>query len=177
MPGVNDGLSSSAVMIAQLRTGEGSQHGGADYTDPTGNCTRGHGTLVHHGACSPAELAAQPDARRNETDFISRIQAAEQAVRSAVPSRRLTQDQFDALVSATYNLGPTGAASILDSANQTDDPGVVRRLRDRVNAEVRGPGGRRTGRMVRLPGLVTRREHEARPFLSGNTAAQPGAAR
>lgn len=165
MPGVNDGTSASATLIASLRTAEGARNGGANYTDPAHNCTRGHGILVHHGDCTAAELAAQPNAQANEADFMARIHTAEQQVRNQVPDRVLTQDQFDALVSAAYNLGGAGAGPVLGAANRNDNPGVVAGLRARVNAAERDRAGRPTGRMVRLPGLVTRREREARPFL------------
>ncbi len=148
-------------MIAQLRQSEGTQNGGGYYNDPTHNCTRGQGILVHPGDCAAAELATPPDTAANEAEFMRRVHAAEQQVRDSVQDRTLTQDQFDALVSAAFNLGGAGAAPVFGAANRNDDAGVVNRLRDRVNARDRA-----TGRMVRLPGLVRRREQEAQPFLT-----------
>ena len=159
MPGVNDGMSASAGMIAQLRQSEGTANGGGYYNDPTHNCTRGAGILVHPGDCTAAELATPPDTQANEADLMARIHTAERQVRSQVQTRALTQEQFDALVSAAFNMGGAGASPVLGAANRRDDRGVVGALRARVNAR-----DRQTGRMVRLPGLVTRREQEARPF-------------
>lgn len=112
------------------------------------------------------------DAAANEAELLRRIHIAEQAVRSQVQDRQLTQAQFDALVSATFNLGGAGTAPVLQAANNNDD-GVVTALRARVNARERGPNGRPTGRVIRLPGLVTRREREAQPFLPRMPGQQP----
>ena len=160
MPGANDAMSASATLIASLRQSEGSRNGGGYYNDPTHNCTRGNGILVHPGDCTAAELATPADQAANDADLTTRVHTAEQQVRNQVQDRVLTQDQFDALVSAAFNMGGAGAAPVLGAANQADDAGVVDALRARVNAR-----DRRTGRMVRLPGLVTRREREAPPFL------------
>ncbi len=172
MPGLNDAMSASATMIANLRASEGTRNGGGYYTDPAHNCTRGVGILVHPGDCTAAELATPPDAAGNEAALMARIHVAEQSVRNQVTDRLLTQEQFDSLVSAAFNLGGAGAAPVLGAANRNDDPGVVRSLRDRVNAAERDRAGHRTGRMVRLPGLVTRREQEAAPFLPRAGARQ-----
>ncbi len=166
MPGANDSMSASAALVASLRQSEGTRNGGGYYNDPTHNCTRGTGILVHPGDCTAAELATPPDQAANDADLMARINTAAQQVRNQVQDRVLTQDQFDALVSAAFNLGGAGAAPVLGAANRADDAGVVDGLRARVNAR-----DRRTGRMVRLPGLVSRREREAAPFLA------PGAGR
>ena len=166
MPSANDGLFASAGLVASLRDMEGGPNGGGYYNDPAHNCTRGTGILVHFGDCTAAELAMPPDDATNQLDLTARIHRAEQQVRDKVPDRLLTRDQFDALVSATFNLGGAGALPVLQAANRGDDPAVVAALHARVVANVRGPNGLPTGRVVRLPGLVTRREREAQPFMS-----------
>jgi GH24 family phage-related lysozyme (muramidase) len=157
-------MSASAAMIAQLRQSEGGRADGGYYTDPAGNCTVGTGILVHHGDCTAAELAAHPDNTANQAALESRIHDAEGSVRSRVGDRALTQDQFDSLVSAVFNLGAGGAAAVLQQANRADDPGVVRALNDRIRATPRDRNGNATGPAVILPGLVRRRAQEARPF-------------
>jgi len=168
MPGVNDGLSAGAAAIARLRGsgagGEGSQAGGGYYTDSVHDCTRGTGLFVHHGDCTAAELVERPDTAANDAELTRRINQAEQAVRSRVATRPLTQDQFDALVSATFNLGARGVRGVLDSADANDDTGVINGLHARVHAPQHDRAGHATGRTVILPGLVTRRAMEARPF-------------
>jgi lysozyme len=138
------------------------------YNDPAGHCTIGIGHLVHRGRCNgnePAEFKKgisrqrayqllQKDARRME--------AAVNGLR--VP---LNQNQFDALVSFTYNLGPgwtvekTGIRDALKARRYKDVP---REMKKWVNA-----GGRP------LPGLVRRRNAEAKLFSKPpGPAPQPG---
>ena len=154
----------SADGSAALRSSEGQVNGGGYYNDAAGNCTRGTGISVHQGQCSGVELARPADTQANEHDFTTREARAEDQVRQQVSDRHLTQPQFDALVSATYNLGGTGAHSILNRANQNDDTGVVRELRDHENMRERDANGHLTGRMVHSRGLEDRREREAVPF-------------
>ena len=112
-------------MVANLRASEGTRNGGGFYTDPAHNCTRGAGILVHSGDCTAAELATAPDAQANEADFTTLLHTAERQVRNQVQDRALTQDQFDALVSAAFNMGGAGAHPVLDAANRNDNAAVV----------------------------------------------------
>jgi GH24 family phage-related lysozyme (muramidase) len=152
----------SAQGLAALRASEGQVNGGGYYNDEAGNCTRGTGTLVHHGACSAAELARPVDQQANERDFQDRVSDAEAQVRRDVHNRPLNQSQFDALVSATYNLGGRGAAQVLDRANHNDDAGVARELRRDVMEHHTDAHGHRIEAPSR--GLERRREREAAPF-------------
>jgi GH24 family phage-related lysozyme (muramidase) len=161
-PNANAGMHISAAGLAALRASEGQVNGGAYYNDQAGNCTRGTGILVHQGACSAAELARPTDAQANENDFQSRVNQAEEEVRQRVPDRQLTQPQFDALVSATYNLGNAGVRPVLNDADRNNDPGVVQELRNHVMVHQTDAHGHRT--MVRSHGLENRREREAAPF-------------
>ena len=137
------------------------------YNDPVGHCTIGIGHLVHRGRCNGSEPAEfkkgisldqayallQKDARRME-----------KAVNDlGVP---LNQNQFDALVSFTYNLGPnwtkskTGLGDALRAHRYGDVP---RELNKWCKA-----GGKV------LPGLVRRRAAEGRLFAKGGgTSPKP----
>jgi GH24 family phage-related lysozyme (muramidase) len=160
----NANMTTSAAGIAALRASEGQRNGGGAYNDTANNCTQGTGILVHTGPCTGAELARPPDQQANEATFQTRLHDAEASVRRQVPGRALTQDQFDALVSATFNLGGH-ARPVLERANRHDDPGVVGALRDRVFVQPRDAHGAATGPLRRSQGLANRRKREVQPFL------------
>lgn len=138
------------------------------YDDPAGHCTIGIGHLVHRGRCNgnePAEFKKgisrgrayqllQKDARR--------MAAAVNGL--GVP---LNQNQFDALVSFTYNLGPgwtTEKTGIRDALKARRYKDVPREMKKWVNA-----GGKP------LPGLVRRRNAEAKLFSTpAGPKPQPG---
>ena len=164
----NANMSMSAAGIAGLRTSEGQRNGGGYYDDSAHNCTRGAGILVHTGPCSAEELARAPDVQGNEATFQSRLHDAEAAVRRQVTDRALTQEQFDALVSAAFNLGATGVQPVTAQANRNDDAAVQRELRGRVFVRPRDARGHPIGPPQWNRGLFNRREREAQPF------GQPG---
>jgi GH24 family phage-related lysozyme (muramidase) len=127
---------------------------GALYNDPAGHCTIGYGHLVHRGRCNggePAEFRAG----------ISRQRAAQllrQDAAVAVAAVPLAPWQFDALVSFTFNVG-AGAfrrSTLLERLNAGAYEAVSEQLRRWVTA-----GGRI------LPGLVARRNAEAKLFTTG----------
>lgn len=131
------------------------------YNDPAGHCTIGYGHLVHRGRCNgsePAELRAGISRRRAAQLLRADAAAAVAAVRDNV-AVALTQEQFDALVSFTFNVG-AGAfrrSTLLERLNAGALEAVPAQLGRWVTA-----GGRR------LPGLVTRRAAEARLFTIGH---------
>jgi lysozyme len=137
------------------------------YNDPAGHCTIGIGHLVHRGRCNGGESSefkkGITSARASELLRID-AQRMETAVHGlGVP---LNQNQFDALVSFTYNLGPgwTKKSGLRDALLQRRYRDVPRELRRWVKA----------GGQV-LPGLVRRREAEGRLFDTGSApAASPG---
>ncbi|WP_436017899.1 lysozyme [Trinickia sp. LjRoot230] len=133
------------------------------YDDSVRNCTFGIGTLVHLGPCTQEELQRQVAPAAVEAEFVRRVHEAELAVRRNVPDRNLTQAQFDALVSFTYNLGATGARSVLHTANRGEDTRVANQMEQYVYAHPRDDRGRRLPPR-RQPGLVTRRREESAPF-------------
>ena len=134
---------------------------GALYNDPAGHCTIGYGHLVHRGRCNgsePAELRAGITRERAAQLLRSDAAVAVAAVRDSV-AVALTQAQFDALVSFTFNVG-AGAfrrSTLLARLNAGRHEAVPAQLRRWVTA---------SGRT--LPGLVARREAESRLFTTGH---------
>jgi lysozyme len=133
---------------------------GALYNDPTGHCTIGYGHLVHRGRCNgnePAEFRDGISTARGVQLLKSDAGVAATAVNRHV-AVKLSQQQFDALVSFTFNVG---AGAFRDST-------LLNRLNagrfDAVPGQLRlwNKGGG-----VVLPGLVRRREAEAKLFTTG----------
>jgi GH24 family phage-related lysozyme (muramidase) len=133
---------------------------GALYNDPAGHCTIGCGHLVHRGGCDGSELAEfRGGISRQRAAQLLRVDAgvAVAAVRDNV-ARPLTPQQFDALVSFTFNVGAAAfrRSTLLQRLNAGAYEAVPEELRRWVTA-----GGRT------LPGLVARRAAEAKLFTSG----------
>lgn len=135
----------------------------AYYNDQANNCTYGVGTLAHTGPCTQEELARPVTAAQVNAQLAVRVNVAEATVRRAVNARELTQDQFDELVSYTYNAGAGGARVALQAANQSNDASVVSHMTSRVYIHPRDANGRRLA-PVRSNGLVNRRQLESAPF-------------
>ena len=124
------------------------------YNDPANNATGGYGHLIHLGPLngSPAEaewrnLTEAEGKRRLAADIVSYAHAVEQYVR--VP---LTQNQFAALVSFTFNVGPGNLQSsqllaVLNMGNYSEVPGQLMRW-------IYGSDGNQ------YPGLIRRRRAE-----------------
>jgi GH24 family phage-related lysozyme (muramidase) len=135
------------------------------YPDPgTGGApwTIGYG---HTGGVVPGETITQAQA---ETYLKHDLESAEDAVRQNVHVP-LTQNQFDALVSLTYNVGPNGYPGLLATLNRGDYTGAQSMFRDYVYAD---------GHV--LQGLVNRRAQEAALFgssaPSGSASGTPAPA-
>ncbi|CAD6514274.1 glycoside hydrolase family protein [Paraburkholderia sabiae] len=157
----NETKQMSAAGLNALRTREGAVlH---YYNDIANNCTFGVGGLAHHGPCTDEEMRRPVNAADVNAQLAVSVRSAEAAVRRQVPRRELSQDQFDALVSYTYNTGPTGAHPVLSAANAGQDAQVVSHMNRNVNVVPRDAHGRRL-RPVRSAGLVNRRREEAAPF-------------
>jgi GH24 family phage-related lysozyme (muramidase) len=136
------------------------------YNDPAGHCTIGIGHLVHRGPCNGREPARFKRGLTPAQAF-ALMQRDAQRFANAVNGLRipLNQNQFDALVSFTYNLGPgwTGwnnnLRRLLRARRFREVP---RELMTWVHAG---------GRVVQ--GLVRRRKAEGRLFAAPVGPAPP----
>ena len=128
------------------------------YQDPVGVWTIGYG---HTGTAKPGQKITEAQA---EQLLRQDVGWAQDAVRKNVKVP-LTQGQFDALVSFTFNLGAgaLGRSTLLKKLNAGDYAGAQAEFGKFVHA-----GGRV------LPGLVRRRNEEAQMF--GNQRPQGGTA-
>ncbi|NUR06825.1 MAG: lysozyme [Nocardioidaceae bacterium] len=152
--------------------GEFEGFSGRLYNDPAGHCTIGYGHLVHRGPINGAEpqrfsrgITESQGRRLLREDARPAGEAVSSLVR--VP---LSQQQFDALCSFTYNLGAGNLrrSQLLKRLNAGEYDAVPEELSKWVNA-----GGRE------LPGLVRRRRAEGVLFRAGSYPwqTQPAAAR
>lgn len=153
----------SAAGWASLRAREGAIF--HYYNDSARNCTYGVGTLAHLGPCTEEEMRRPVTPEEVNAQLSIRVHSTEAAVRRQVPDRELTQEQFDALVSFTYNAGATGAHPTMAAANGGRDAEVAQQMAQHVYVHPRDAHGRRLA-PVRSTGLVIRRREEAVPFLN-----------
>jgi len=162
--GANDKLYMSPAARAKMRRREAEAY---KYYDDMGqgkgNCTWGPGILLHRGPCTKVELKKKVGAAEVESEFARRVQGAENAVRRNVKSQALTQAQFDALVSLTYNVGPHGARTTYDLVDSGDLAGAAANISTIVRATVHRE-------KVVARGLIARRAEEAAPFRQPTVA-------
>jgi lysozyme len=158
----NENMHTSAAGLATLREREGAIL--RYYNDIANNCTFGVGTLAHLGPCTIEELRRPVTVAQVNVQLATRVSSAEAAVRQRVRTQQLTQEQFDSLVSFTYNVGATGARATLDAANRGANAQVVTRMNNNVYVHPRDARGRRLPG-VRVQGLVNRRQEEVQPFI------------
>ena len=130
------------------------------YNDVANHATIGYGHLLHHGPVTKSDMAKYPKGlSRDEALALLRKDIArfEQAVRKTVKVK-LSQNQFDALVSFSFNVGTGALASstLVRLLNKGDYGCVPGELLKWVNA-----GGRR------VEGLVRRRRVEGQVWSKG----------
>ncbi|WP_293360079.1 MULTISPECIES: S8 family serine peptidase [unclassified Microcoleus] len=160
-PTPSPGTSASTVSEAGLRFIAG--HEGIRlklYNDPAGHCTIGVGHLVHLGNCNgsePAEFRGGISEQRAYELLRADVNTAVKAVKSLVKVP-LNQQQFDALVSFTFNLG-AGSLQQSDLLKRLNS-GEYSAVPTELNRWVYGGG-------VKLPGLVRRRNEEGILFRDG----------
>jgi GH24 family phage-related lysozyme (muramidase) len=140
------------------------------YNDPAGHATIGVGHLLHHGKCTPTDYGrygsrANPKMTREQAFQLLKLDVTrfEAAVERLV-TVPLNQNEFDALVSFTFNVG----------AGAFEDSTLLRLLNQGRRRDAAAQFGRwvRGGGQV-LPGLVTRREAEKQLFLTPAVTAVP----
>jgi lysozyme len=125
------------------------------YICPAGYLTIGYGHLITQSEKSTYANRSLSEAEA-EILLIKDVEVAERAVRELVKVP-LTQGQFDALVSFTYNLGANKLlkSTLLRLLNRGSYAGAAQEFPKWVYANKR-----------RLNGLMKRREAEQRLFLS-----------
>jgi len=153
----NTRLSMSAAARRHLRSRERVRGYYNDMGGNRGNCTYGIGILVHRGACTAAELRRPLTTAQVEISFAAAIREAERAVKRKVTRQALTQEQFDALVSYTFNTGANGAAGTLALV----DRGRLHEAAGNMSRNIRTNVG---GQRVVARGLIQRRQEESAPF-------------
>lgn len=126
-----------------------------------GNCTWGIGILAHLGPCTSDELKKEVSAAEIEASFASRVGEAERIVRRRVSKQVLTQDQFDALVSFTYNSGGRGAAKVLAHVDDGDFNAAASGITGAIYMTIRTKKG---SKRAIARGLISRRAEESAPF-------------
>jgi lysozyme len=147
------------------------------YNDSVHNCTYGAGTLVHLGPCAEAEMHTTVTPTMIVKGMQGGVDSAQTAVYRSVTHYQLTQDQFDALVSFTYNVGGGGARSVFQLVDQGKLAAAADKMMEFVNATVYGPDRKplrdQNGKIITrvLPGLVRRRREESAPFRKAQSNA------
>ncbi len=164
-PSANAGMKMSPEARAGMRRREVDVFKYYDDMGPgKGNCTWGAGILAHKGVCTKEELARPVSAAAVESEFARRVGEAEAGVIRNVKKQKLPQDQFDALVSLTYNAGVYGSRrvyALVESGRPAEAAAQIRMMTTtRVN-----------GKPVLARGLISRRAEESAPFQAAAKAA------
>lgn len=125
-----------------------------------GNCTWGAGLLAHKGICTQEELARKVSATMVDLEFNRRVSEAERYVRLKIRVP-VNQDQFDALVSLTYNAGIGRMEETYSYVNSNDFKGAANNISKMIRVQVAVKGRKK---YVVAPGLIKRRKEESAPF-------------
>lgn len=139
------------------------------YNDPAGFCSIGYGHLIKLSRCDGTEPADFKDGitRAEGRELLKRdLAVAQRAVSGAVESQ-LTEGQYAALVSFTFNVGGGNfrTSTLLKRVNARDFDDVPRQFRRWIYAD---------GRVFK--GLQNRREGEISLFFDGISQDQVAAA-
>ncbi|MES2164055.1 MAG: glycoside hydrolase family protein [Pseudomonadota bacterium] len=161
-PGSTSPMKMSLAGRSNLRARERAEARYYDDMGPgRGNCTWGAGILAHKGPCTAEELKRPVSDAAVAAEFSSRVADAERTVRIRVKHQVLDQDQFDALVSYTFNLGPHGAGKVLELV----DKGKLREAATKMSSMTRVRVKTKHGsKLVIARGLISRRAEESAPF-------------
>jgi lysozyme len=138
-----------------------------------GNCTMGYGHLVQRNPCSADELTTKVSERDVIGGFDSDVRTAESIVNRNVKVS-LTQEQFDALVSYTFNRGPGGAHKAFKLINDGEFEKAATEISSHVRATVK-----KKGKSVATVanGLYSRRTEESAPFRKAANKTSQGVQR
>lgn len=164
-PSVNAGMKMSPEARAAMRRRERDVFNYYDDMGPgKGNCTWGPGILAHKGACTKEELASPVSAAAVEAEFSRRVAEAEAGVIRHVRKQKLPQDQFDALVSLTYNAGAHGSRNVYTLVDTGRPAEAAAEIQTMTSTHV-------NGKKVLARGLISRRADESAPFQAAAKAA------
>ncbi len=92
----------SNALLRFLLTCEG--YRGVSYNDTNNNCTVGYGHLMHLGRCSASDFTQHTTPAQAYSQFVSDVDSATNLLNSGLQVE-LSQAQFDAMVSLSYNMG------------------------------------------------------------------------
>lgn len=121
--GANDHMYMSPEARVRMRKREVDMYKYYDDGGPgRGHCTWGAGILAHRGPCTKDELARPVSKIEADAEYARRVAKAEREVRSSVRKQALTQEQFDALVSLTYNAGARGRRGLISRRAEESAP-------------------------------------------------------
>lgn len=152
-------LQLSTKGAAMLATFEGFRS--RAYHDAGGNCTIGYGHLLRKSPCTTTDKALVWTEAKARTQMIADANRLAGGIKPYIASTRLTQYEWDALVSWTYNFGPgkfpgTGLDAAL-SATPPRYTSVPTELKKWVHSNG-----------IPLCGLYKRRVNEGRVFTTGS---------
>ncbi|MGA6117417.1 lysozyme [Sphingobacterium anhuiense] len=128
------------------------------YLDPVGIATIGYGFTYYLPGRKKVTLKDKPLSRAEGDPMLKEILTNYENDVLRIVKKPLTQNQFDALVSFTYNLGATnlGKSTLLKKVNMNpNDPTIADEF----------PKWNKAGGKV-LPGLVRRRKAEAELYFN-----------
>jgi len=158
----NSSMKMSLAARSTLRARERAEFRYYDDMGPgRGNCTWGAGLLAHKGPCTVEELKRPVSAAAVFAEFSSRVSDAEGTVRARVNHQVLDQDQFDGLVSYTFNVGPRGAAKVLELVDKGKLAEAAGKMSSMTRVRVKTKHG---SKLVIARGLISRRAEESAPF-------------
>ena len=136
------------------------------YNDQAKHCTVGTGILLSLKPCTSKQLKTRYDISGLNKTFNARLYEAERYVRNHVREAKLTQDQYDCLVSFVFNVGVGHAQDALTFANSGLHEEIGKEMSSFINVRVKDKKGK--VHLQRSNGLVKRRERESVPFLPKN---------
>jgi GH24 family phage-related lysozyme (muramidase) len=166
----NTNTGASDAIVDNIIAWEGNKE--FPYDDSTNNCTIGIGHKLHYGPCSLEEKATKYSPEQIQEWFKQDLADAERSVRAMFqtldneyrPNQPegnpfpITQAQFDALVSFTFNAGPGNLTKLVRDTIQPDSATFNYEEFSHLMLEWYSQGG---------PGLLPRRQAEVDLFING----------